>query len=199
MMASLSPFIIIPACLLMVASGLLVLAASIGIVRVNNFLPRVHIQAIMYSSALWCLLLASLLLTFSLNDRTFLHEIVIGLFIFITSPVSTILLVRSFVLREERSHLPPKTPRQDTPTNQTVSEEENERVAAQDVASIEADLEMQPKEQEQAAEEQRPVEPDPQAAEQPVRTARAASLPDDDANTSVKRNKTNTNKPSDQT
>ena len=93
MMASLSPFIIIPASILMVASGLIVLAASIGIVRVNNFLSRVHIQAIIYSTALWCLLLASLLLTFSLKDRTFLHEIVIGLFIFITSPVSTMVPV----------------------------------------------------------------------------------------------------------
>ena len=166
MMASLSPFIIIPASILMVASGLIVLAASIGIVRVNNFLSRVHIQAIIYSTALWCLLLASLLLTFSLKDRTFLHEIVIGLFIFITSPVSTILLVRSFVLREERSHLPPDTPGQDTAPVQTASEAENERVAAQDVASIEAELEMEPEEQEPAAEQQRPVEPGPQSEKQ---------------------------------
>lgn len=211
MMASLSPFIIIPACILMVASGLLVLAASIGIVRVNNFLPRVHIQAIIYSTALWCLLLASLLLTFSLKDRMFLHEIVIGLFIFITSPVSTILLVRSFVLREERSHPPAETPRQDISTDQTASETENERVAAQDVASIEAELEMEPEEQ------PRPVESAPQpgkqgkeqSVEQLDDTAGSDHADDVPENTervshnddklSATRNQKDTQKPSDQT
>lgn len=213
MMASLSPFIIIPACILMVASGLLVLAASIGIVRVNNFLARVHIQAIIYSTALWCLLLASLLLTFSLKDRTFLHEIVIGLFIFITSPVSTILLVRSFVLREERSHLPPETPRQDTSTDQTTSEAENERVAAQDVASIEAELEMEPEEPEPVAKQPRPGESGPQpgkqAKEQSNNTAgsdhaeglseNTDSLLQNDDKPSSTRDKKDTHKPPDRT
>lgn len=213
MMASLSPFIIIPACILMVVSGLLVLAASIGIVRVNNFLPRVHIQAIIYSTALWCLLLASLLLTFSLKDRTFLHEIVIGLFIFITSPVSTILLVRSFVLREERSYPPPETPRQDISTDQTASEAENERVAAQDVASIEAELEMEPEEQEPVAEEPRPVESGPQPGKQVEKQSdntagsdhadglseNTDSLPQNDDKPSTTRDKKDTHKPPDRT
>ncbi len=142
MIATLSPWIVIPASVLIVISGLLVLTASIGMVRVNNFLPRTHIQAIIYSTALWSLLLASLLLTFNLQDRTFLHEILIGLFIFITSPVSTVLLVRSFVLREERSGIPTESAAaKDTPESD-VKEEESERTAASDVASIEAELDM---------------------------------------------------------
>jgi multicomponent K+:H+ antiporter subunit G len=144
MMDTLSPWIVIPASSLIVISGLLVLIASIGMVRVNSFLPRTHIQAVIYSTALWSLLLASLLLTFSLKDRTFLHEILIGIFIFITSPVSTILLVRSFVLREERaSALDESVTAAATPTIDA-SEEEIDRTAASDVASIEAELEMEP-------------------------------------------------------
>jgi len=142
MIATLSPWIVIPASVLIVISGLLVLTASIGMVRVNNFLPRTHIQAIIYSTALWALLLASLLLTFNLQDRTFLHEILIGLFIYITSPVSTILLVRSFVLREERASLPDTTVAAPGATDADVKEQENDRTAAKDVASIEAELEM---------------------------------------------------------
>lgn len=142
MIDSLSPWIVIPASVLIVISGLLVLTASIGMVRVNNFLPRTHIQAIIYSTALWALLLASLLLTFNLQDRTFLHEILIGLFIYITSPVSTILLVRSFVLREERASLPDTTVAAPGATDADVKEQENDRTAAKDVASIEAELEM---------------------------------------------------------
>jgi len=144
MMDTLSPWIVIPASALIVISGLLVLIASIGMVRVSSFLPRTHIQAVIYSTALWSLLLASLLLTFSLKDRTFLHEILIGIFIFITSPVSTILLVRSFVLREERaSALGESVTAAATPTVDS-REEENDRMAASDVASIEAELEMEP-------------------------------------------------------
>lgn len=141
MIASLPPLIIIPASMLMIVSGLLVLAASIGMIRVRSFLPRTHIQAMIYSTALWCLLLASLLLTFSLKDRTFLHEVLIGLFIFITSPVSTILLVRSYVLREERAYSSAGE-KQGAPTSKNdKSDSESEAVAASDVASIEAELE----------------------------------------------------------
>ena len=157
MIESLSPWIIIPASVLIVISGLLVLTASIGMVRVNNFLPRTHIQAIIYSTALWSLLLASLLLTFNLQDRTFLHEILIGLFIFITSPVSTVLLVRSFVLREERASVPAADEAVGTP-QVAATEEENERTAASDVASIEAELEMAP-EPEHESEPEQELEP----------------------------------------
>lgn len=139
MIDTLSPLIVIPASVLMIVSGLLVLTASIGIVRLDNFLPRVHLQAIIYSVALWSLLLASLLLTFSLKDRTFLHEILIGLFIFITSPVSSILLVRSFVLREERAHQPGDT-LPDSDSSAGTSETEEARIEADTVAQVEAQL-----------------------------------------------------------
>lgn len=152
MMDTLSPWIVIPASALIVISGLLVLTASIGMVRVSSFLPRTHTQAIIYSTALWSLLLASLLLTFSLKDRTFLHEILIGIFIFITSPISTILLVRSFVLREERASAPDENASVAVTPEVDPAEEENDRTAASDVASIEAELEMEP-EQEQEQEQ----------------------------------------------
>lgn len=144
MMDTLSPWIVIPASVLIVISGLLVLTASIGMVRVSSFLPRTHIQAIIYSTALWSLLLASLLLTFNLQDRTFLHEILIGIFIFITSPVSTILLVRSFVLREERASTLDESATASARPTADASVAENDRTAASDVASIEAELEMEP-------------------------------------------------------
>ncbi len=161
MMSELSPLIVIPASILMVASGLLVLAASIGIVRVRSFLLRTHFQAIIYSLSLWCLLLASLLLTFSLNDRTFLHEVLIGVFIFISSPISSVLLVRSYVLREERAR-----PAVDGQSAQNVSvaadsEEETEAIAASDVKDIEAELESpgdDPGEQTEDSATDRPAE-----------------------------------------
>lgn len=158
MIDTLSPWIVIPASVLIVISGLLVLIASIGMVRVSSFLPRTHIQAIIYSTALWALLLASLLLTFNLQDRTFLHEVLIGIFIFITSPVSTILLVRSFVLREERASTPDENASVAFTPAADATEEENNRTAASDVASIEAELEMEPEQdQEQKNEPDTPA------------------------------------------
>jgi len=153
MMETLSPWIVIPASILIMISGLLVLTASIGMVRVSSFLPRTHIQAVIYSTALWALLLASLLLTFSLKDRTFLHEILIGIFIFITSPVSTILLVRSFVLREERANPADQGVTTPLASDAATSAQENDGTAASDVASIEAELEMEP-EQDQGGKNQ---------------------------------------------
>ncbi|HBP30229.1 MAG: monovalent cation/H(+) antiporter subunit G [Advenella sp.] len=172
MMDTLSPWIVIPASALIVASGLLVLAASIGMVRVSSFLPRTHTQAIIYSTALWALLLASLLLTFSLKDRTFLHEILIGIFIFITSPVSTILLVRSFVLREERDSAPDDSVTIAVTPVADASEEGKDRKAASDVASIEAELEMEPN---QDQDQDQKNEPDAQATR---RTRPAPDLPE---------------------
>ncbi|RZU00358.1 multicomponent K+:H+ antiporter subunit G [Advenella incenata] len=166
MMDTLSPWIVIPASALIVISGLLVLTASIGMVRVSSFLPRTHIQAIIYSTALWSLLLASLLLTFSLKDRTFLHEILIGIFIFITSPVSTILLVRSFVLREERASTLDESVTPSARPTADASEAENDRTAASDVASIEAELEMEP-EQEPEQDRDQQNEPDAQTTRRP--------------------------------
>jgi len=166
MMDTLSPWIVIPASALIVISGLLVLTASIGMVRVSSFLPRTHIQAIIYSTALWSLLLASLLLTFSLKDRTFLHEILIGIFIFITSPVSTILLVRSFVLREERASTLDESVTPSARPSADASEAENDRTAASDVASIEAELEMEP-EQEPEQDRDQQNEPDAQTTRRP--------------------------------
>ncbi len=166
MIDTLSPWIVIPASALIVISGLLVLIASIGMVRVSSFLPRTHIQAIIYSTALWSLLLASLLLTFSLKDRTFLHEILIGIFIFITSPVSTILLVRSFVLREERASTLDESVTASARPTANASEEENDRTAASDVASIEAELEMEP-EQEPEPDQYQKHEPDAQTTRRP--------------------------------
>ena len=159
MMDTLSPWIVIPASALIVISGLLVLTASIGMVRVSSFLPRTHIQAVIYSTALWSLLLASLLLTFSLKDRTFLHEILIGIFIFITSPISTILLVRSFVLREERASTLDENVTVATRPTVDTSEEENDRTAASDAASKEAELEMEPDQDQES-------EPDAQTTRQ---------------------------------
>ncbi len=190
MMSELSPLIVIPASILMVASGLLVLAASIGIVRVRSFLQRTHFQAIIYSLSLWCLLLASLLLTFSLKDRTFLHEVLIGVFIFISSPISSVLLVRSYVLREERAR--PASDAQSTQNAAVAADsvEESEAIAASDVKDIEAELESpgdDPGEQTEDSATDRPAEevsPEETAADEAERTdtSRKESSADKEAN-----------------
>ena len=47
-------------------------------------------------------MVASMIISYILGDRLFFHEMLVVIFIFMTSPISWTLLMRSYVLREAR-------------------------------------------------------------------------------------------------
>ncbi|WP_051532427.1 monovalent cation/H(+) antiporter subunit G [Brackiella oedipodis] len=91
----------ITASVLIVLAGLLSLLGSWGLIRFNNFKTRIHAPTITSSLGLICMLIASFLSSYFLQQRVLFHEILIIVFIFLTSPMTSMLLIRSYILRIE--------------------------------------------------------------------------------------------------
>ncbi len=88
--------------LLILGGSLLALIGAVGLLRLGNFFQRIHAPALGNTLATWLVVAASML-AFSLTyQRPVLHEILIGCFIFITAPVTSILIVRAALHRDRR-------------------------------------------------------------------------------------------------
>jgi multicomponent K+:H+ antiporter subunit G len=92
----------IPASILLVAGGLLALVGSAGLLRFNNFFCRIHAPTLGNTLGAGCVLVASMLVFSALQQRPVVHEVLITLLLFITSPVTAMLLIRAAVYRGRR-------------------------------------------------------------------------------------------------
>lgn len=95
--------------LLLVFSGLLVLAAAVGLWRLPDFFLRMHAPALASTLGAWTVTLASII-HFSLReDPLALHVWLIIIVLSITAPVTTMVLARAALFRRRRSGdaLPP--------------------------------------------------------------------------------------------
>jgi multicomponent K+:H+ antiporter subunit G len=97
-------WVVIPAALLMVTGGLLALIGAIGLLRMPDFYSRAHPPTMGTTMGAGCMLLASMLVTSALLHRVVFHEILIGLFLLLTAPVSAMLLMRAAVARRKERH-----------------------------------------------------------------------------------------------
>lgn len=95
-------WIAIPAAVFLVTGGLITLIGSIGLLRFEDFKSRIHAPTLGNTFGAIFTLLASILVSFHLADRVFFHEILIVVFLFLTSPITAMLLMRSYILRLER-------------------------------------------------------------------------------------------------
>ncbi|QDX82704.1 cation:proton antiporter [Denitratisoma sp. DHT3] len=95
----------LPAALLLVCGGLLTLVGSIGLLRLKSFFARIHAPTMGSTLGAGCVLIASTLTSTALAQRPVIHELLITLFILLSAPVTTMLLIRAAMLRSE-SHLP---------------------------------------------------------------------------------------------
>jgi len=94
-------WIILPAILLLTAGGLLTVIASIGLLRLAPFYARMHGPSIGNTLGLGCVLTASMLISSALAHRAIVHEILITVFIVMTSPMTAMLLMRASVHRSK--------------------------------------------------------------------------------------------------
>ncbi len=92
--------IIIAICLIIGAS--LTLVGNIGLIRLRSFYERLHAPTLGTSWGTGAIILASMLMFSLLTGRLILHEIIIGVFLLITTPVTMMLLGRA-ALRRDRS------------------------------------------------------------------------------------------------
>jgi multicomponent K+:H+ antiporter subunit G len=92
----------LPAGILLIVGGLLVLVGSLGLLRLPDFYSRMHPPAMGTTLGTGCVLIASMLVSSALLHRPVVHELLITLFVVITSPVTSMLLMRAAVARSRR-------------------------------------------------------------------------------------------------
>jgi multicomponent K+:H+ antiporter subunit G len=96
---TLPAWIALPTGLLLIAGGLTTLVGACGLVRLRDFYARMHPPTMGTTLGTGCILISSILVSSSMLDRFVIHEIVIALFLLVTSPVSAITLMRAAISR----------------------------------------------------------------------------------------------------
>ena len=95
--------------ILLVSGAAITLIGSLGLLRLRGFYDRVHAPTLGTTLGTTCVALASIIYFSSLETRVAFHELLIVIFITVTTPISLMILIRAAVLRDEsearqRSH-----------------------------------------------------------------------------------------------
>jgi multicomponent K+:H+ antiporter subunit G len=96
----------LPAWAAIVTAALLFLGAaialigSLGLLRLKSFYERVHAPTLGTTLGTGCIALASMICFSVLQTRPVLHEILIMVFVTVTTPVTLMILVRAAMLRD---------------------------------------------------------------------------------------------------
>jgi multicomponent K+:H+ antiporter subunit G len=105
--ATLHPLLAALIALLIVLGAALALIGSLGLLRLKTFYERVHPPTMGTTLGLALTLIASMLLFSALESRPVLHEIVIAVFMVVTTPVTFMLLVRAALHRDRAEGVDP--------------------------------------------------------------------------------------------
>ena len=99
-LSSLPPWLLIPVALLLVLGSTLTLLGAFGLLHLKSFYDRLHAPTLGTSWGAGAILLASILCWSWVQDRVFLHELVIALCVMVTTPVTLMLLGRAALHRD---------------------------------------------------------------------------------------------------
>lgn len=94
-------WIALPAIIFLLLGGLLTLIGALGLYRLPEFYQRIHGPAVIVTLGVGSLLIASMLLFSYWQSRPIIHELLITVFIFITAPVSAMLMMRAAYYRRK--------------------------------------------------------------------------------------------------
>jgi multicomponent K+:H+ antiporter subunit G len=97
---SLPPWLMALVALFLVFGSTLTLLGAFGLFHLKTFYDRIHAPTLGTSWGTAAILLASLLSWSWVQDRVFVHELVIGICVMITTPVTLMLLGRAAVHRD---------------------------------------------------------------------------------------------------
>lgn len=86
--------------ILIVLGALLALGGSLGLLRLKTFYDRVHPPTMGATLGTGLILIGSMLHFSSLEGRPVIHEILIGAFMLVSTPVTYMLLVRAALHRD---------------------------------------------------------------------------------------------------
>ena len=98
----------IPIAILLVIGGLVTVIGSLGLLRLPDFFARMHGPSMGNTIGTGSVLLASMLTSSVLANRPVVHELLITLFIVMSSPVTAMMLMRAALYRNKaRKGMPP--------------------------------------------------------------------------------------------
>jgi len=89
--------------LLLIVGASIVLIGALGLLRLHTFYQRIHGPAITVSLGAGSLLLASMLYFTVARSRPVVHEVIITLFVLLTAPVVSMMIMRAAVYRDLRA------------------------------------------------------------------------------------------------
>jgi multicomponent K+:H+ antiporter subunit G len=98
--AGLPSFISVVVGVLVVLGAVLALIGSLGLLRLRSFYDRVHAPTLGTTLGTGLVLIASIVLFSALESRPVVHEVLIGAFMTVTTPVTFMLLVRAALHRD---------------------------------------------------------------------------------------------------
>ncbi len=90
----------LPAGILLIIGGLIVLIGSIGLLRMPSFYARMHPPTMGTTLGTGCVLIASMLVSSVIAGYPVVHEILITLFVVMTTPVSAMTLMSAAITRD---------------------------------------------------------------------------------------------------
>lgn len=101
--ATLPPWAALLTAALLVFGASLAFIGSLGLLRMKSFYDRVHTPTLGTTLGTGSILLASMLFFSVLEARFVLHEILIAVFVTVTTPITLILLVRAARFRDDQT------------------------------------------------------------------------------------------------
>lgn len=112
---SLPPWAAVMVGILVLSGALFAFIGSFGLLRLRNFYQRVHAPTLSTTLGTFLVLAASITCFSVLQSRPVFHELLIGVFLTVTTPITLMLLVRAALYRdrEEGSGDVPQAMRRD--------------------------------------------------------------------------------------
>lgn len=86
--------------LLLLTGATITLIGTLGLLRLKSFYERVHAPTLGTTLGAILILMASMVCFSVLQSRPVVHEILIGLFVTLTTPVTLMLLARAAIYRD---------------------------------------------------------------------------------------------------
>jgi multicomponent K+:H+ antiporter subunit G len=86
--------------ILLIAGAAITLVGSLGLLRLESFYKRVHAPTLGTTLGTACIAIASMVYFSTVGTRPILHEVLIVIFVTVTTPITLMILVRAAVFRD---------------------------------------------------------------------------------------------------
>lgn len=92
----------LPVSLLLIIGGCIIVTGALGLMRLPTFYQRIHGPAITITLGAGSVLIASMIYFTAQQSRLVIHEVIITLFVLLTAPVVSMMIMRAAVYRDLR-------------------------------------------------------------------------------------------------